>query len=124
MKPYCEIVAQMVLPNIRALVAKELMEKYGYTQQAAAKKLGLTQSAVSQYLRNLRGSQTKIFERDKKIFKHIEEFASKLASNELNSCGSVEFFCKLCKDIRKSKIICDLHKKSYPDLEECSICMC
>ncbi|MBN2202618.1 MAG: helix-turn-helix domain-containing protein [Candidatus Aenigmarchaeota archaeon] len=124
MKPYCEIVAQIILPNIRALVAKELMEKYGFTQQAAAKKLGLTQSAISQYLRNLRGSQTNVLEKDEKISKLIEDFAGKLASGEMDSCKTVEAFCTLCKELRKSKILCKLHKDAFPELENCNICTC
>ncbi|MFH0928742.1 MAG: helix-turn-helix domain-containing protein [Candidatus Aenigmatarchaeota archaeon] len=124
MKPYCETVAQIVLPNLRALLAKELMEKYKFTQQDVASKLGLTQSAVSQYLRNLRGSQTKILERDVKIYKEIEVFAGKIASGEINSSNSVEAFCDICKSIRKSKIICELHMKAYPELKDCKVCLC
>lgn len=123
MKPYCEIVSQIILPNLRALVAKELMDKYGYTQQAAATKLGLTQSAVSQYLRNLRGSQTKILEKDPKVCKKIEDFASRLASGEMNSAQTLNYFCEICKSIRKSKIICELHRKAFPDLKDCKICL-
>jgi predicted transcriptional regulator len=122
MKPYCETVAQIVLPNLRALIAKELMEKYKFTQQDAAKKLGLTQSAVSQYLRNLRGSQIKVLEKDKKIYKEIEGLAAKLAAEDVDSSNVVESFCDICKIIRKSKILCELHKKASPDLEKCSIC--
>ena len=124
MKPYCEIVAQIVLPNLRALIAKELMDEYNYTQQDAAKKLGLTQSAVSQYLRNLRGSQTKILEKDEKICKLIKNFAKELASGEMDSSKSLNSFCQLCKSIRKTKTICQLHRKAFPDLKECNICTC
>ena len=122
MKPYCEIVAQTVLPTIRALVAKELIEKYNFTQQQAASKLGLTQSAISQYLRNLRGSKIKILEDDKKISKEIEEFAGRIASGELNSSNTLVPFCNICKSIRKSKILCKIHKKVFPELKECNIC--
>jgi len=93
MKPYCETVAQVVLPTIRALVAKELIEKYKFTQQDAAAKLGLTQSAISQYLRNLRGSKIKILEKDKKISKEIEIFASRIASGEVDSSNILVPFC-------------------------------
>ena len=65
MKPYCEVASQYLLPTLRALVAKNLMEKYKMTQQDAASKIGLTQSAVSQYMRQLRGSKIKIIEKDK-----------------------------------------------------------
>ncbi len=123
MKPYCETVAQVVLPTIRALVAKELIEKYKFTQQDAAAKLGLTQSAISQYLRNLRGSKIKILEKDKKISKEIEIFASRIASGEVDSSNILVPFCNICKKIRKSKTLCSIHKKSFPELGDCDICL-
>ena len=122
MKPYCEIVAQTLLPALRALIAKELMEKYNFTQQDVASKLGLTQSAISQYLRNLRGSKIKILEKDEKINKEIENFASRIASGELNSFNALSPFCDICRSIRKSKVLCDIHKKAFPELENCKIC--
>lgn len=123
MKPYCEVVAQNLLPTLRALIAKELIEKYKFTQQGAASKLGLTQSAISQYLRNLRGSKIKVLQKDVKVQKLIEEFAGKLASGEINSSNSMEPFCNICKNIRKSSILCEIHKKSFPDLKDCKICL-
>jgi predicted transcriptional regulator len=122
MKPYCETVAQVLLPTLRALIAKELIDKYKFTQQDAASKLGLTQSAISQYLRNLRGSKIKILEKDKEINKQIEDFAGRIASGELNSSNSLVPFCNICKNIRKSKILCSIHKKAFPGLEDCNIC--
>jgi predicted transcriptional regulator len=123
MKPYCEIASQYLLPTIRALTAKTLMEKHGMTQQVAATKLGLTQSAVSQYMRQLRGSNIKILEKDKVIMDEIEKFASKIASNQLSSLGTMDEFCLLCKAARRRKILCELHVKYFPDLKDCNICM-
>ncbi|MFH1473678.1 MAG: helix-turn-helix domain-containing protein [Candidatus Aenigmatarchaeota archaeon] len=122
MKPYCETVAQVLLPTLRALIAKELIEKYKFTQQDAASKLGLTQSAISQYSRNLRGSKIKILERDKEINEQIEEFASRIASGELDSSNTIVPFCNICKKVRKSKILCSIHKKAFPELKDCDIC--
>ena len=122
MKPYCETIVQVVLPTIRALIAKELIDKYKFTQQDAASKLGLTQSAISQYLRNLRGSKIKILEKDKEINKQIEKFANRIASGELNSSNTLIPFCNICKNIRKSKILCKIHKKAFPELKNCNIC--
>ena len=123
MKPYCETVAQTLLPTMRALIAKELIEKYKFTQQDAASKLGLTQSAISQYLRNLRGSKIKSLESNKEINKEIEEFASKIASGQLNSSNSLESFCNICRNIRKNKTLCEIHKKISPELKNCKICL-
>lgn len=106
MKLHCEIAATKLLPTIRAMVAKELIEKYGMTQQEAATKLGITQSAVSQYIRQLRGSKLSSMEKDRMIYKKIEEIASKLASsNESPEKVSISF-CGICKSSRKKEFFC------------------
>ena len=123
MKPYCEVVAQYVLPTMRALIAKKLMEKYKLTQQNAALKLGLTQSAISQYMRNLRGSKIKSIEKDENINKEIEIFVDRIASGDLDSLKTLDAFCSICKLIRKKKLLCSIHIKLFPELKDCRICL-
>ena len=123
MKPYCESVAQFVIPTMRALIAKRLMEKYKMTQQQAASKLGLTQSAVSQYLRNLRGSKIKSIEKDEAVAKEIENFVDRITSGEVNPLTAMDQFCGICKIVRKRKLLCEIHMKNSPDMKNCSICM-
>ena len=123
MKPYCEIASQYLLPTLRALIAKNLMEKYNMTQQDAASKIGLTQSAVSQYMRQLRGSKIKILEKDKVIMDEIEKFSGRIASGELNNLSTLDAFCEICRSARRRKILCELHTKSFPDLKDCNICL-
>lgn len=123
MKPYCEIVAQYVVPTMRALIAKRLMEKYKLTQQAAALKLGLTQSAVSQYMRNLRGAKIKSIEKDAAISKEIDVFVDEIAAGNISSLKTLDDFCKICKSIRRKKLLCDIHMKLFPEMKDCRICL-
>jgi predicted transcriptional regulator len=124
MKPYCEVVVQMLIPTMRALIAKELMAKYNLTQQDAAQKLGITQAAVSQYRRELRGSRVPILEKDKVVSNKIEALAGKMAANKFSSgLDAMEAFCDVCKTIRKRKIICKIHTECSPNLEECKVCL-
>ena len=123
MKPYCEIASQYLLPTLRALVAKTLMEKYKLTQQATASKLGLTQAAISQYTRQLRGSNVKIIEKDKNMIEEIEKFSGRIASGELNSLTALDAFCDICRTARRKRILCELHIKYFPELKECNICL-
>jgi len=123
MKPYCEVASQYLLPTLRALVAKTLMEKYKLTQQSAASKLGLTQSAISQYTRQLRGSKVKIIEKDKSIIDEIEKFSGRIVSGELNSLTALDAFCDICRIIRKKKMLCEIHIKYFPELKDCNICL-
>ena len=46
----CETVVRYVLPAFRSLVAKKLLEEYNFTQLEAARALGTTQAAISQYV--------------------------------------------------------------------------
>lgn len=123
MKPYCEIASQYLLPTMRALIAKTLMEKYKMTQQDAASKIGLTQSAVSQYMRQLRGSKVKLIEKDSGIMEEVEKFAGRIASGELDKMGTLDAFCEICRLARKRKLLCEMHSKSFPELKDCNICM-
>jgi predicted transcriptional regulator len=98
MDPRCEIVGKYILPIYRSILARELVQKYNLTQTEAAKKLGTTQAAVSQYLSSKRAY---------KGIEHIEQYlpkiqamavetARKIVSKEI-CIGDVTFdFCKLC----------------------------
>ena len=123
MKPFCEIVVQDVLPAVRALVAKELMEKYKMTQTDVAKKLGVTQAAVSQYSRHLRGYKVKALVKDNSVKKEIEKLAKSVASGEMDAIIAMKELCLICSLIRKRKIICNIHKNSSACLENCTLCM-
>ncbi|MDD5416481.1 MAG: helix-turn-helix domain-containing protein [Candidatus Aenigmarchaeota archaeon] len=124
MKPYCEVAVQNILPGVRALIAKELMEKHKLTQQGAAEKLGTSQAAVSQYYRAVRGSKTDFLSKDKEISEKIQKIAGRIASGELNYISASEEFCEICKLVRKKKMICEMHKSSSEKLSDCKKCLC
>lgn len=98
MDPQCEIIGKFVLPIFRSMLAKELVQKYNFSQTQAAKKLGTTQAAVSQYLSSKRAY---------KGTEHIEEYLPKIqlmASETAQRIVNMEIgvddvtfdFCKLC----------------------------
>jgi predicted transcriptional regulator len=51
----CERAAGDVLPRARALIARKLVEVYKLSRTEAAKRMGLTQPAISQYMKETRG---------------------------------------------------------------------
>ncbi|MDE1855211.1 MAG: transcriptional regulator [Candidatus Micrarchaeota archaeon] len=51
-KPECKEIVRSVLPAVRASVASTMHDRYGYSQEAIADKLGVVQVAVSKYLRS------------------------------------------------------------------------
>lgn len=98
MDPQCEIIGKYVLPVFRSMLAKELVQKYNFSQTEAAKKLGTTQAAVSQYLSAKRAY--KGIEHIEQYLPKIQEMAVETAQKLVNKGmgpHDVTFdFCKLC----------------------------
>ena len=94
----CETIGKYVLPVFRALVAKELVNTHHLTQVDAAKKLGTTQAAISQYVtskRAIKGSE-RFAAMLPKIQAMASETAKRLANNEVSWDEVTLDFCKLC----------------------------
>ena len=94
----CETIGKYVLPAFRALVAEELVHTYGLTQVEAAKRLGTTQAAISQYLNSKRAykSTTQFNSFRPKIKKMAHDTAKRLANKEMDSDDIATDVCKLC----------------------------
>lgn len=122
MKPYCEVMVAYVLPALRAFITRELLTNYNLTQTEASELLGITQAAVSQYNKEARGAKVKILKKNKKILKMIKELTKKIAREDIRGVEIQSEFCKICKEIRKQKLVCQLHKEIYPLLDSCSVC--
>jgi predicted transcriptional regulator len=113
MDPQCEIVGKYVLPIYRSMLAKELVQKYGFSQTAAAKKLGTTQAAVSQYLSSKRAYKGVEHVEGflPKIQSMAEETAKKLVNKEMDADDVTIDFCKLCSTCK----IGDIKSELLPD---------
>ena len=122
MKPFCEIIVVDILPAVRAIIAKELTDTYGLSQTEVSKKLGITQPAISQYKRELRGYKVKLLLSNKKTMKHIKSLSKQIANGEVKPFETHKKFCEICVVIRKEKIICHSHEKIYPSMVSCKLC--
>ena len=93
----CEKASKTIVPTIRYYLAKELLEKYGFTQVEVAKILGVTQPAISQYLKLKRAK--KLVKLSEEVIEKIKNLAIsvKLKGGEVNL---EEEICKICKLIR------------------------
>jgi predicted transcriptional regulator len=102
-KPPCEAVAKYIMPIFRSLVAKELREKYGLSQNEIAAKLGITQAAVSHYINSKRGTRMLAeIEGIKGVRGAVEEVSASIAKeNDYDSM--LLAFCKLCRIVKGSK---------------------
>ena len=118
MKPPCELIVWYVIPTIRAELAKELI-KLGLSQKEVSEKLGITQSAVSQYVKDKRGKGIPV---NKKVRKAIKELAKQIAEGG-TSRDVIPGICAVCAIVKGSGSLCELHRKEEDTLDECDICM-
>lgn len=111
-----EIEVWYVLPAIRKELAKEMLSK-GLKQKDIAKKLGVTEPAVSQYLKSKRAKKVKF---NKEVNKQIKSSAILLIKNK--SCAIKEMQ-KCCNEIKKQGILCKLHKGKGDITGKCRACL-
>ncbi|HJS65192.1 MAG TPA: transcriptional regulator [Nitrososphaeraceae archaeon] len=121
-----EIEAKSLIPAIRAILAKKLITEYKMKEEVIAKVLGVTQAAISNYIRGTRGDLELI---DKlsaihEIMRKVDDIAQDLVSNRAYTPGTMAKFVELCNFMRYSFIICDVHHKIESNIDEqvCELC--
>ncbi|MCD6164185.1 MAG: winged helix-turn-helix transcriptional regulator [Candidatus Odinarchaeota archaeon] len=123
MKPPCEIVVRIILPRIRSMIVNQLFNKYGLTQQEIARRLGLTQPAVSYYLSEKRGLKGENLLKKREVREAVEKIAKGIAENTMNKLDTLVEMCRLCKTLRASKkFICEIYKQTGGFPEICDVC--
>ncbi|MFB3889333.1 MAG: transcriptional regulator [Candidatus Bathyarchaeia archaeon] len=102
----CERVAHSILPIYRSAVARELTKKHKFTQVEAAKKLGTTQAAISQYINSKRGFRdVPNYEQIAPLIqKAAEKAAERMAASEMSYDEFNDSFCDICKQLRDNNI--------------------
>ena len=101
----CESIARHILPLYRSFVAKELIEKYNYTQVRAAKKIGTTQAAISQYMTSKRGHKgiSNYDEIAPLVKKAAAKVAKRITTTEISLKEFSESSCELCRYLQRTK---------------------
>jgi hypothetical protein len=105
------------------MIVRRLVDDHGMTQQEAARLLGITQPAVSKYMHNKRGVAIKL-----QGIPRVDVATSKIAAMLVSGrVGQVQIMSKLNKvsiQVRKDRLMCDLHKRLEPglNLSSCRIC--
>jgi predicted transcriptional regulator len=125
MKPPCIIVVRYVLPSLRVLIARELIEKHGLSRVRAAEKMELTPAAITQYLKKVRGETAiQLIESSDETVKIISEMASDLAKGEASVYDVLQNICKICQIMRSNGLLCEMHKEILPALKKLEVCTC
>ncbi len=97
MKGLFEVMAQDVLPTVRAMIAKRLLDN-GFPQQEIANKLGLTQPAVSQYKKGVRGMKTDIITKPK-IVEVVNSLAKSIGAGEISFDQATSDIFDVCREL-------------------------
>jgi predicted transcriptional regulator len=120
----CEIAVKSVIPAIKATLAKELVEVHSLTQNQVAEILGISQSAVSKYTRQVRGHVIKI-DNIEEILPLINKMMDLLVNGTSERAEFLRLFCQTCTRIRKKGLMCQFCQKADPKIkiEECGFCL-
>ncbi len=114
-----ELEVWYLIPAIRRELTKIFISDFKLSQKQISEILGITESAVSQYLSSKRGGELKF---SKKEIEKIRKFTKKII---LDKRHSKEYFFKLCLDLRGTKSLCELHKKQDKNIKKnCDLCRC
>ena len=115
-----EIESKTLIPALRAILAKNLAENHNVREDEISKMLGVTQAAISNYIRGTRGDPELIkkLSAEKQVSEMINEIAADLSSDMAYSPSSLSKFIGLCDHIKTSLLVCDIHHNLESDIDE------
>jgi uncharacterized protein len=108
MKIPCELIVWYVLPSIRRELARELVEKHHLSQAEVARRFGVTDAAISQYLKAKRGTSKEIENSGKydEFKREVEQAAVRI----MNGSDIVTETCRVCEMVKKSGMLIKVYE--------------
>ena len=115
-----EIEAKSLIPAVRAILANKLIKEYSLKEEDVARVLGITQAAVSNYVRGTRGDMELIskLESVREVMRMIDDIAKDLSTNKAYTPSTLAKFVGLCNYMRYTLIICDVHHSIESNIDE------
>lgn len=115
-----EIESKTLIPALRAILAKKLAEDHSIREDEISKMLGVTQAAVSNYIRGTRGDPSLIAKllAEKQVSTLIDELTENLSSDMAYTPSSLSKFIGLCNYIKSSLLICEIHHNLESNIDE------
>ncbi|RJQ23193.1 transcriptional regulator [Candidatus Parcubacteria bacterium] len=118
-----EIESKTLIPALRAILAKKLAEEHNVREDEISKMLGVTQAAISNYIRGTRGDP-KLIQKlvtDEQVSQLLNDLSDRLASDMAYTPSSLAKFISLCNYIKSSLLICEIHHNLESNIDE-AIC--
>ena len=115
-----EIESKTLIPALRAILAKDLAKKHHMCEDEISQMLGVTQAAISNYIRGTRGDPQLIEKllAEKQVAEMIDDITSSLSSDRAYTPSSLSKFIGLCNFIKTSLLICDIHHELESDIDD------
>jgi hypothetical protein len=119
----CEVGVKTVLPAVKAIMARSIVEKHGLNEKQTADLLGLSQSAVSRYVGRERGNLLTI-ENSTEILALIDQMVTFLLKEPSNKAEILKLFCQTCTTVREKGLMCPFCQKEMSPqwAENCLFC--
>jgi len=119
----CEVGVKTVLPAVKAIMARSIVEKHGLNEKKTADLLGLSQSAVSRYINRERGNLLNI-EGTTEVLDLIDQMVTHLIKVPDNKTEILKLFCQTCTTIREKGLMCPACQKEMPQAwaDKCRLC--
>lgn len=119
----CEVGVKTVLPAVKAIMARSIVEKHGLNEKQTADLLGMSQSAVSRYIGRERGNILSI-EGAIEVVTLIDQMVTHLIKEPDNKAEILKLFCQTCQTIREKGLMCTHCQKEMPQewAEKCFFC--
>jgi uncharacterized protein len=119
----CEVGVKTVLPAVKAIMARSIVEKHGLNEKQTADLLGLSQSAVSRYIGRERGNLINI-EGTNEVLALIDQMVTHLIKKPDNKSEFLKLFCQTCQTIREKGLMCPNCQKQMSQAwaEKCFFC--
>lgn len=115
-----EIESKTLIPALRAILAKKLAVDHKIREDEISNMLGVTQAAVSNYIRGTRGDPTLITKlmSEEEVARMVNDLSDSLASDMAYTPSNLSKFIGLCNYIKSSLLICDIHHKLEANIDE------
>ena len=108
MKIPCELIVWYVLPSIRRELARELVDKHHLSQAEVARRFGVTDAAISQYLKAKRGTSKEIENSGK-----YEDFRKEVELAAVRMMGGSDIVtetCRICEMVKRSGMLVKVYE--------------
>ena len=121
MKPPCEILITKILPQVRALVAIELHNKYEMAGKDIARIVGTSRAAISQYLHGTRGVQKDFLDEFPEIIPFVERVSRELFEEQDKDTELAEKLGDMCSALRDNLAFVEMYSGDKKG-GSCGIC--